>query len=195
MALPQGVIYCLPQGVLPPTRRTVLLVSGKGHPLNSDARRIGVGLPGLRWARIIFNPRWTPLASGCDKQSFPFRAATTDSRSDVARLEPGEAIRAWRSLLRSLPIALSPAGSIALYCLPQGVLYCPPAGSIALSPAGSIVMTPAGSIALSSAGSIVLPPRRSIVMPPAGSIASRREYGLVLPPTGSIGLYCLPQGV
>ena len=67
--------------------------------MNGDARRIRVGLPGLRWARSVRNPGWTPLANRCDKQSFPLRAATTDSR---ARLEPGKATRAWRSLLRSL---------------------------------------------------------------------------------------------
>ncbi len=74
-------------------RRTVLLVSGRGHPLNGNTRRIRVGLPGLRWARFIRNPRWTPLANRCDKQSFPLRAATTDSRSDSVRCTPG----AWLS--------------------------------------------------------------------------------------------------
>ena len=74
-------------------RRTVLLVNGKGHPLNGDARRIRIGLPGLRWARSVCNPGWTPLASRCDKQSFPLRAATTDSRPDSVRCTFG----AWRS--------------------------------------------------------------------------------------------------
>ncbi len=74
-------------------RRTVLLVSGKGHPLNGDARRIRVGLPGLRRARSVCKPGWTPLANGCDKQSVPLRAATTDSRPDSFRCTPG----AWRS--------------------------------------------------------------------------------------------------
>ena len=71
----------------------VLLVSGKALPLNGESRRIRIGLPGLRWARTIRNPGWTPLANRCDKQSFPLRAATTDSRSDSVRCTPG----AWRS--------------------------------------------------------------------------------------------------
>ena len=74
-------------------RRTVLFGNGKAHPLNGDARRIRVGLPGLRWARSVRNPGWTPLANGCDKQSFPLRAAAAVSRSDSVRCTPG----AWRS--------------------------------------------------------------------------------------------------
>ena len=76
-------------------RRTVLFGNGKAHPLNGDARRIRVGLPGLRWARSVCNPGWTPLASRCDKQSFPLRAATTGSRPEPesVRCTPG----AWRS--------------------------------------------------------------------------------------------------
>ena len=70
----------------------VLLVNGKGHLLNGDAQRIRIGLPGLRWARSVCNPGWTPLANGYDKQSVPLRAATTDSRDSV-RCTPG----AWRS--------------------------------------------------------------------------------------------------
>eukprot|EP00973_Karenia_brevis_P005597 763816-Karenia_brevis.AAC.1 len=61
-------------------RRMILLVNGKAHPLNGDARRIRIGLPGLSWAQAIRNPGWTPLASWCDKQSVPLRAATTGVR-------------------------------------------------------------------------------------------------------------------